>query len=411
MLGAALIISLCLPAAADERPAPVPLPPAHEQAAGPQDEPPESDVTPSAQELRRMRRAERRARRRAGRKASDAAKDADATAAEKSGEAAVQKALTMGEALKGSLKDGSSSGLPDAASARGAMPSAGPVAGNSPAGPARPPADPSQPRTEHELVLAAQSAYRDSPAAVGLKVERDASGAGRLLREDGRPAAPADLEALRRRIAAEPRALMRRPDFFQVLPREHYQELKRDFRGRPELKAAAFQDVGLTPQDRDFVWDRTCQQVSGGCNPNAREGGYKKDSEVAPEDLDSIWRQVYGTADTFLQAVVGRRAAAPDAGPGVVSPSLMGRLLGRLASWRGWFSGEDPGDVLSSEAAAVSAAAGGAAAGGPGRIRSQDSLRAAQAARAARGRKRQAGAGLGLLAAGVLLWLVLRSRP
>ena len=386
MRGAALWLLLALPLGA-AGPAPAVSP--GDEIAAPADE------TPSARELRRMRRAERRARRRANRRAHGSSDDADASQTEKSGSTAVQNALQMGETLKSSLKSGEASALPEAAGAGAGVP---------------------REAGESDLIAAVQSGYQAAPAAVGLVLERGAFGSLVLKRADGKPVTQEDLAALRRTIESEPRALMRRPDFFAVIPRPRYETLKEDHRGKPELKTKAFQDVGLTDKDRDFVWERTCAKVSGECNPAAREGSYKKDAEVAPEDLASIWSRIYGAADSLAESALG----AEPAGSGLSGrPGLRSRLLSRLLAGAGsfgeWLSGQEPRDDL----AGVATQAGG---GAQSRPRSQDEAGAGglgpsasapqvvQARRAARARRRQAGAGLGLLAACGLLWLALR-RP
>jgi hypothetical protein len=401
MSGALLLLMLCLPAWGEKAPA---QPAAPAEDAGRQGSVEPKDDTPSARELRRMRRAERRALRRAAQRAagkteasgtgsSEAEEDGEeAPPLEKSGSAAVQKAMDLGQGFQGAAKDPGDMGLPDVG--KDLKPLRGP------------PADPSRPRTEKEFVIAVQSGYKASPAAVGLVLARDPSGAAAIKRADGAPPAKADLAALRRHIEAEPRALMRRPDFFEVLPRPRYQELKADYRAKPELKASAFQDVGLTAAERDFVWERSCDKVSGDCNPNAGAGSYKKDAEVAPEDLDSIWKQIYGTADTFLQAVVGSPRGAPDAPPGAVSASFLGRLRGRISTWGAWLTGTDPGDDSASPEAGAFAAAGMESKEAPGAVRSMSSVRDARKTRQTRGLRRQAGtAGTGLLAALAALWL------
>ncbi|MBI5210278.1 MAG: hypothetical protein HY927_09940 [Elusimicrobia bacterium] len=225
--------------------------------------------------------------------------------------------------------------------------------------------DPSNPRTTRDLVVAVQGGYRASLDASGLKLVRGASGAYEFRRKDGSPATPQDLVSLQRRIESEPAALMRRPDFFQAIPRERYQDLKSDHRGKPELKDTAFKDVGTTANDRDFVWEKSCSKVSGDCNPAAKEGEYKKNEDVPPEDLDSIWKSIYGTADTFLEGVLGEKTGkgpASSAGDRV-SGSLMGRMLGRVRGAMGWGQGSgDTGD----DAAPVVGETGQGGVAGPG---------------------------------------------
>ncbi len=90
--------------------------------------------------------------------------------------------------------------------------------------------------------------------------------------------------------AAEPAALMRRPDFYQVLPREKFQGLKRAYAAQEKTRAAAFADIAMTPGGRDFVWSASCSRVSGDCNPYAAESTYRKTEEVSPETLNRVER-------------------------------------------------------------------------------------------------------------------------
>ncbi len=149
------------------------------------------------------------------------------------------------------------------------------------------------PQTDHDLMLAAYSGYGGSLTALGLVVGKDASGRPSLRRADGSAATAEDLAALRARIAAEPSALMRRPDFFSKLPRARFQELKRDYQNRPDLRDGAFRDVALSESGRDFQRSASCASLSGGCAPDAKTS-YRKGDAVPPEELAAIHRRVHG---------------------------------------------------------------------------------------------------------------------
>lgn len=154
------------------------------------------------------------------------------------------------------------------------------------------PANLANPRTAKELVLAAHSGFGGSFQALGLKAGQGPGGEPAVLRKDGGLATPAEVAALRARIDAEPAALLRRPDFFEALPRERYQSLRRDYASRPELRGTSFMDVGATARERDFVWSSSCDRLSGACNPNSAQPSYRRGQDVSPEDLNRIWSDI-----------------------------------------------------------------------------------------------------------------------
>jgi hypothetical protein len=78
---------------------------------------------------------------------------------------------------------------------------------------------------------------------------------------------------------------MRRPDFFQVLPRRDFEELKSDFQARPEWSQTVFKDIGMSAASRDFNWSASCSPLSGGCNRAAGDASYRKGDFVPPESL------------------------------------------------------------------------------------------------------------------------------
>lgn len=156
--------------------------------------------------------------------------------------------------------------------------------------------DPSRPTNQADLLLAARSGFGDAFRAADLRPGRAPGGGEAVVERDGTPASPERLEALAEAIRAEPAALMRRPDFFQVLPREKFDDLKRDYEtDEPETKAAEFRDMTMTAGDRDFRWSASCGALSDGCNPAAAGASYKKGDEVPPEDLGRAWSGAHGS--------------------------------------------------------------------------------------------------------------------
>lgn len=204
-------------------------------------------------------------------------------AIDRQGRAVIGGAVRRAESFKRDLQ-GSQSLLDERAPGRrepGGPGGAGPAAaaGARPAGAA-------------ELALAAQTGFAGSFGALGLRVAT-VEGSPAILERNGAPASPARLEALRAHIESEPTALMRRPDFFQVLPRERFEGLKRDHAGRPGLRTTAFRHIDLTPAGRDFLWSSSCSGLSGDCNPAAGKPSYRKGEDVAPEDLNRVWERVH----------------------------------------------------------------------------------------------------------------------
>lgn len=355
-------------------------------------------------EERRLRREARRARRRAMRAQEGAAvpaapeeEDPDGPGVGSKSSGAMQKAQKMGDELKKSLNDGSSGDLgggggdgsgsggssgsgagdlkPDNRSAGGAKsPLVTPQSnylGGQPSGPGGPTStpqgvDPTHPKTEAELLIAVNSGFKSSLAATGLKVGSGPGGGASFQRQDGSPATASDLQTLREHIESEPAALMRRPDFFTAVPREHFQSLKQDYRARPELKGTAFKDVELTPKDRDFVWAVSCDKLSGNCNKQSSEPSYKKKAEVPPEDLDSIWAEVNEGENSFLKAVMsGGGSAEPSQHKSMFSSGLDG-LYDRLDSLVGGVESFFGGGGATGGAAGSDSGAAGSQAGGVG---------------------------------------------
>jgi len=148
---------------------------------------------------------------------------------------------------------------------------------------------PAEPRTVPEMALAATAGFAATYRDQGLKVGAGPRGEPAILRLNGSPASEADVKRLGAALRSDPAALTRRPDFFEVLPREKFSDLKKDYASRPELRNSAFKDIGMTAQERDFQWSASCSGLSGGCNPHAGKDSYRKGHDVPPEDLAAVW--------------------------------------------------------------------------------------------------------------------------
>ena len=230
--------------------------------------------------------------------------DAAAERAREGGAKAASRARSLGAALKNGMQDGA--GL-DAAGSGSGRPGTGGTAG---------------PRTGQDLLLASVSGFGGSLTALGLKTGKDASGAPTITRADGSPATAEDLAALKARIASEPEALMRRPNFFSAIPRERFLELKTDYRGRPELRDGPFLHVGLSASERDFERSASCSKLSGPCAPHAKTASYKKGEPVPPEELAAIHRAIHDEPEEdFIDL-------GPDSGPDSGKPATAAASAG-----------------------------------------------------------------------------------
>ena len=206
-----------------------------------------------------------------------------------------------------------------------------------------------EPRSVPEMALAASQGYGGAFRDAGLKVVAGPRGEPAIIRTDGAPASAAELGRLRERLAAEPVALGRRPDFFEVLPREKFEGLKRDYALRPELRATALRDVGMTEGRRDFQWSSSCSGLSGTCNAGASQGSYVKNQLVAPEDLARVWTAAHAESAPEedglgeYSAADRQRAAAEDLaeekyGSGRPRGPNLSSLLAKLGGWGGELS-------------------------------------------------------------------------
>lgn len=264
---------------------------------------------------------------------------------------------------------------------------AGPKPGGPPAEEARRDSPSTEPWSVQEMALAASKGYAATFRDQGLKVGAGPRGEPAVLRADGEAASPADLSRLRAALSAEPAAPRRRPDFFEVLPRERFADLKRDFAARPELRATVFRDIGMTAGQRDFQWSATCSGLSGGCNPLAGQGSYRKGQDVPPEDLDAVWdaaqedifsedaeeddgwgeyteeeRRLAAEADLAEEMLSAGRARGPNLGSLLARMGDLARDVGEAAGWAPAAAGA-PGDGVSGP---VRERTSGSSASGPG---------------------------------------------
>lgn len=307
--------------------------------------------------------------------------EAAAERARADGDRAMSRARGLGDALKKDLRE-AEDGAPG-----GAQPGRAP--GGLP--------------SDRDLLAASYSGYGASLSALGLVVGRDESGRPALRRADGSPATAEDLAALKARIAAEPEALMRRPDLYSVIPRVRFAELKEAYRSRPELRDGVFRDIGLSASGRDFERAASCEKLSGACAPEARSS-YRKGDAVPPEELAALHRRLRGgdPDEDFEDAGPGDEweSEAPAAGAASPAPAA---AAGSAAA---------PGSTKSTVLRALERLSGGdaeaqASSGGPGASaaarRAWGDVPGAAVAALERGRGRMSAAGAALFVVAVLL--------
>ncbi|MBI5209727.1 MAG: hypothetical protein HY927_07145 [Elusimicrobia bacterium] len=201
--------------------------------------------------------------------------------------------------------------------------------------------DPGRPRTRGEMAMAASMGFKGSFARQGLAVRTGPDGRPAIVDRDGRPATEAQLELLRKDIASQPAALTRYPEFFSEVSPAQFQGLKERYNASPESRDKEFKDMALTEGDRDFQWGRSCEKVSGECNPHAQEGSYSKGEFVPPEDLGSVWdeldKEEKAIEDSMRKDAQGRMA-------GSLGSARAAGLLGRVRSAiDGWLGGDEGG--------------------------------------------------------------------
>lgn len=189
-----------------------------------------------------------------------------------------------------------------------AGPAAGGVAGG--AGSSGPPTDPTNPVTAQDLAAASRAGFKGSFDAVGLKMGWKSD----IVRSDGSPATMQDLDNLRNHIKSEPAALMWRPDFFDVIPREGFADLKQQYSNRPELAQEEFKHIEMSESNRDFLRSKSCVRMSGNCNRYGRQASYRRGEYVPPEDLNSIWNKIKAEAGADPSHPPPAEDGAPESG-------------------------------------------------------------------------------------------------
>lgn len=221
---------------------------------------------------RRARTASSRSAAHPGQRAPDAsAREAapDAPAPERRVDRALRKVKSAGRAWEKSTEDAATAPPEPSAPARRSGAS-----------------DPASPASDRDLALAAGTGLRGAFTDLGLKP--GPSGGPAVVHEDGAPATAQEVERLKEAIAAQPRALLRRPDFFQVVPRRDFDRVKQAAAapaGEPALR-----HIGLSEDRRDVVRSLSCSPLSGGCNPYAAVSSYKRGDFVPPEEIFRISR-------------------------------------------------------------------------------------------------------------------------
>ncbi len=236
-------------------------------------------------------------------------------------------------------------------------------------------ANAASPKSTGDLLLASASGFKGSFDELGLRMGRGADGKPQVQTKSGATASAAEVAALQERIASEPTALMRRPDFFDVLPREEFQELKEDFQGRGDLKETDFKHIEMSMSQRDFLRSSSCQKMSGDCNRHMTQMSYRKGEDVPPEDLKKIHvairpkpRQAADEAEELDEdsghesASAGDEESAPAASPKSAVKGLYKKLNGLITGVLGIFGGDQ-----TPAAAAVAVGSGPAAAGAGGK--------------------------------------------
>lgn len=194
--------------------------------------------------------------------------------------------------------------------------------------------DPSGPVTPADLALSYDAGFKGPFERAGLRVVKDAEGRANVVRKDGSAASPGDVATLVQQVNSEPRALMKRPDFFNVIPRQSYDGLREAHRENPSRPE--FKHVSLSPDERDLAWDESCSRVSGKCNEHAKEPAYKRGEQVSPESLLAMWEDI-------LTPPAGADVAHRKLGRKFDSRSAWDRIAGSLGKLGAAFGWEDGG--------------------------------------------------------------------
>ena len=243
--------------------------------------------------------------------------------------AARSKAKEMGANLLRDLKSSEDAGSALSVSPRADAPA------NASAMPSR--------KEKLDLVALASSGYQPVFQSLGLKAGAGSDGRPTIVATDGRPADERLLATLSARLEETPKALLKRPDFFKVLPESAYERLKRRWKGLNSARSSAFKDVGLAG-NRDFLWSRSCAAVSGDCNPYSSERSYGANEDVSPETLKNIDGLGDGADGPPASREQGAGRAAKQGG-------LQGILSALAAKWLGVRDAVDASPMAATDAA------------------------------------------------------------
>ena len=208
----------------------------------------------------------------------------------------------------------------------------------------------SDPATPQDLVMAAMAGYRGTLKDLGLKVGTGDDGRPAILRMSGAPAGAGELQTLRERIRAEPRALLQRPDFFQVLGRPQHAELKQVFGVKPP-EEKAFRHIALADDRRDFLWSATCAKLSGDCNQQVLSASYSKGQYVPPEDLRAVYESLDDAGEWVLDDDSDLKETRDKLSRSAFDGG--GGLRGLMASIGRFFGGREDESAVSGDGGAV----------------------------------------------------------
>ncbi len=217
----------------------------------------------------------------------------------------LKKAQAMGESLRGGMNLGDLG----ASLESGAEPGAGRLRGKAAAGSIMP-APVSAPATARPRASDAASANKNlldqallfspgyAPAieSLGLKTVKDSDGGMTVVKEDGSPATEEDLSRLGERLRSEPAALLKRPDFFKVVQRSDYDDLKKRWARLSSSYSEDTRHMGLDDEERDFTWESSCSGVDGDCNPHVGGRSYRKNDFIFPETLREVIARIKSPA-------------------------------------------------------------------------------------------------------------------
>lgn len=218
------------------------------------------------------------------------------------------------------------------------------------------------PESPKDLQVAQATGFQPVFQQQGLEVVSSPEGPVVTRRGGGGRASEAEVAALIDAIRRAPVAQTLRPDFFDVVPREHYDELKQDFASNPQLHQTAFKDITTTDGGRDFAWSASCSKLAGDCNKSVPDEKlpYTKGKFVEPEVLEDVWEELDGGKESAADKTAV--ASAKDAGAqGAGAPEnnaagleeKLGSLLSRVAAAVG-IAGPEQGRPQASAASVLS---------------------------------------------------------